>query len=83
MASKYKALTNYLKAQPKAAQTVTLSFDEMHAILGSPLPRSASTHRPWWGNQNPPHPQTSGWLDAGFKVDQVNVSSGSVRFVRT
>ena len=87
MAGKYEPLELHLRAIPKEQREVTLSFAEIGRILGSPLPASALTHRPWWGNQQDSQgrPQAHAWLSAGFEVDTVNQgssSSASVRFRR-
>jgi hypothetical protein len=87
MRSKYEGLETCLRAAPKAAQTITLSFVEINALLTSPLPASAYTHRAWWGNQRDTstRPQAKAWLAAGFDVEQVHQVKGDgwVRFVRS
>ena len=87
MQSKYEALENYLKTRPASVSAVTIPFDELNKILGSSLPESAYTHRPWWGNQKMTtnRPQAKAWMSAGFEVETVNQSksNGSVRFVRS
>lgn len=86
MATKYEPLELHLRAVPAKVQEVTLSFAELERILGAPLPASALTHRPWWGNQkdSKTRPHAHAWLSAGFAVDTVNQArtSGSVRFRR-
>jgi len=86
MSTKYEPLELHLRAIPSKVRDVTLSFSELERILGAPLPASASTHRPWWGNQknSKSRPQAHAWLSAGFVVDAVNQerANGSVRFKR-
>jgi hypothetical protein len=86
MASKYEPLELHLRATSPKVREVTLSFAEIERILGAPLPESAITHRPWWGNQreSKSRPQAHAWLSAGFSVDTVNQSraNSSVRFKR-
>ena len=41
-----RPLAEYLAQQPTAA--VTLTFADIEALLGKPLPRSAATYN-WWG----------------------------------
>lgn len=86
MANKYEPLELHLRGIPSRVREVTLSFAELGRILGAPLPASALTHRPWWGNQkdSKTRPQAHAWLSAGFAVDTVNQgrSNGSVRFKR-
>lgn len=65
---------------------LTLSFEEIEAIIGAPLPPSAYNHREWWSNQSDisNRPQAKSWIEAGFKVDAVqqHARSGTVRFVK-
>ena len=86
MPSKYEPLELYLRAIPSTTKEVTLSFAEVERIVGTPLPASAKSHRPWWGNQkdSKTRPQAHAWLSAGFEVDTVNQGGGnaSVRFRR-
>jgi hypothetical protein len=87
MQGKYIALELHLKAIPKDHNTVVITFDELNKILGSPLPESAYSHRPWWGNQKDTanRPQAKAWISAGFKVDTVDQSKfhGYVNFIRS
>jgi hypothetical protein len=83
--TKYEPLELHLRAVPAGTKELTLSFAEIERILGAPLPASAKSHRPWWGNQkdSKTRPQAHAWLSAGFLVDTVNQSnSASVRFKR-
>lgn len=57
------------------------TFEEVEAILGAPLPRSARNHRPWWANGG--HSQARAWLAAGWKTANVNLSAGELDFVRS
>lgn len=85
MPTKYEPLELHLRAIPAKTREVTLSFSELERILGSSLPQSALTHRPWWANQkdSKTRPQAHAWLSAGFEVDSVNpIRGGSVRFKR-
>jgi hypothetical protein len=86
MPRKYEPLELYLRAIPAHTRNVTLSFAEIERILGAPLPASALSHRPWWGNQrdSKTRPQAHAWLSAGFVVDTVSQTQGSasVRFKR-
>ena len=86
MPTKYKPLELHPRAISQDVQEVTLSFPEIERIIGSPLPKSSTEHRAWWGNQreSKSRPQAHAWLSAGFLVDTVNQrpSIGSVRFKR-
>ena len=87
MPSKYEELEDHLKAIPSSVETLTMSFNEINALLISPLPESAYTHRPWWANQKDTktRPQAKSWLAAGFEVENVQQvkRTGWVRFVRS
>lgn len=86
MQSKYEALEAHLKSKARGVGAVTMPFSEINKLLSSPLPASAYTHRPWWGNQQDTtkRPQAKTWMSAGFEVESVNQSKteGWVRFVR-
>ena len=70
MASIYQPLGAYLAGQP--GPTRTLTFGEVEAILGRPLPSSASAGREGWTN-DPGHSQADyGWLAADWVVDSVD-----------
>lgn len=78
---RYAPLGRYLRDLPSSQVGVTLSFDDIEAIIGARLPPSASDYRQWWANQSAgsraPH-----WDAAGFKVDKVDFAQRQVRFVR-
>ena len=82
MASLYQRLADYLTAQPPETTTVTLTFREVGALLGQPLPASA-WGRGWWMSRARTTP-TRAWPTPGWRVATVNVSGGreAVTFVR-
>jgi hypothetical protein len=62
---------------------VALAFAEVERILGRPLPRSARRHRAWWANERSgTHSHARAWLEAGWRVDAVNLAAEWVRFRR-
>jgi len=78
MASIYQPLGAYLAGQP--GPTRTLTFGEVEAILGRPLPAVARTGRRWWTN-NPGFSQADyGWLAAGWQVDSMDRGGQVVTF---
>ena len=87
MPRKYDALELHLRETPPSVRALTIPLSEVARIIGSPLPASAFTHRPWWGNQKETktRPQAHAWLSAGFAVESLNQSktNGWVRFERT
>ena len=59
-----------------------LSFAEIEAILGRPLPRSAERPQ-WWANQmGPGHPQREAWRAAGYDAFLI-AGSRKVKFRKT
>ena len=86
MTSKYEPLELFLKDVPQEKAVISLSFARIEEIIGAALPRSAFTHKAWWGNQrdSKDRAQAHAWLSAGFQVESVQQSSktGSVEFRR-
>lgn len=78
MAGKYAPLARYFAARND--RRITLSFEQMEGIIGSPLPRSAHNYRAWWANSGQPHSPV--WTVAGYSVTEV-VFSKYVVFQRT
>lgn len=73
---KYRPLKDLLESK---SGIVELSFAEIDALVGG-LPASARNHRPWWGNAAKGL-QARAWLDAGKKVELVDILGERVRFV--
>ncbi len=81
MRRKYEQLHQYLLADPSVR--LTLNFSHLDRLVGG-LPSSARNHRAWWANSTRGnHSWASAWLDADFAVDEVNLTAGTVTFVRT
>lgn len=78
--SRYQALTRHLSARKEGR--VPMTFAEIEAILGAPLPGSARAHRPWWANSGHGHVQARGWLDAGYQSEQVDLAAERLVFAR-
>ena len=76
--AKYDPLREYLAARQHLPQ-VRMTFAEVAAVLGEPLPESAFKYREWWANQsNTANRQwAAAWLDAGFVVEDVRQESGA------
>lgn len=80
--AKYDPLREYLLKSK--GNELTLTFKQIESIIGSSLSgpkRSAYSYRPWWGNDKT-HVQARAWLDAGWKVDDVNLQQQKVIFKR-
>jgi DNA-binding XRE family transcriptional regulator len=75
--SKYYPLFEYLREQPDSVP-LELSFAEIEAIVGHPLPATASTTRAWWANS--PTAQGRAWREAGWLVDYTDFKEKVVIF---
>ena len=71
-------LTAWLR---QATSPVTLSFAEIEAILGRPLPASARRHRAWWSNSETQTVPRQ-WLAAGWRADMVDMVAGRIRLAK-
>lgn len=74
--SKYFPLENYLNQV-----SITLTYPELEEILGFELPKTAYKREQWWENNTMNHTQANSWLNAGWKVEKVNLGV-DVTFVR-
>jgi hypothetical protein len=81
--SKYQSLTDFLAKQ--LSDEITLTFEDLEDanVVGIELRGSAKTYRQWWENQTSSHGrQCRAWLDAGWKVKDVNLTAERVTFRR-
>ena len=83
MAGKYMPLENYLRDLPANQREVTLGFEQIEGLLNNKLPSSAYEDQRWWehateGN----HVSKRAWVNAGWKVESLDVSKKWVKFVR-
>jgi hypothetical protein len=81
--SKYAAIRDFLAHSSR--EIVTVSFDELGAMVSGGLPRSAFEYDAWWRDASPDssHAQSvSGRLAAGYRVESVNLLSKRVTFRR-
>lgn len=77
--SKYRPLFEHLRAAQ--ADEVTLTFEDIEALLGVALPASAQS-RGWWSNRGRGSLQAAAWLDAGYRVHDIDVDGQRVVFRR-
>jgi DNA-binding transcriptional regulator YiaG len=75
--NKYHALFQALKAS--AQDRVSLTFGEIEAMLGKPLPASARARQDWWGNRKEAS-QSAAWVEAGYHVVGVALAEERVFF---
>lgn len=80
--SKYAPLALYLQGLPVHQPRVTLTLDQIEAILGTELPPTARRHRSWWANDSVGHVQSQQWLEVGWRVSDLNLSNNQVTFTR-
>lgn len=78
--SKYTPLRDFLLSSGKPH--VALTFMEIESVISSKLPFSAYTYRPWWANDKTHTQAYSGWLAAGYFVENVDIERKTVVFVR-
>lgn len=76
---KYDPLFHHLAA--KADVQWTASFAEIEAVLGFPLPDSASRYPAWWANQTGGgHSQSGSWQQAGWQTSNLDLDRKRVEF---
>lgn len=78
--SRYAPLAIWLQGQKE--DKVALSFEDVEGIIQDTLPTSARKHRNWWANDSVSHSQSQQWLEAGWRVSNVNLSEEKVVFSR-
>lgn len=83
MAGKYLPLEKYLTGLPTNIHELTLSFEQIERIIKNKLPKSAQEYNAWWANEvNGSHVEAKAWMDAGWKVENVDFERLIVRFVK-
>jgi CBS domain-containing protein len=78
--SRYAPLAIWLQTQE--ADRLTCTFKEIETIIHDELPPSARQHRNWWANDSISHTQSIQWLEVGWRVSSVNMSTERVVFSR-
>ncbi len=81
--TKYLPLEAWFRAQPSTPGQIELTFDQVEAILGAPLPASATKLKTWWTNFHPKiQSHRTAWLNNGWVVSESDQDARWVRFVR-
>ncbi|MEO6060563.1 MAG: hypothetical protein ABIQ99_01340 [Thermoflexales bacterium] len=81
--NKYLPLETWFRARPARAKKIELTFDQVEAILGAPLPASATKLKTWWTNVQPKiQSHRTAWLNNGWKVMEFDQQARWVRFAR-
>lgn len=82
--NKYLPLEEWFRNQPSTPNEITLTFDQVEAILGAPLPASATKLKTWWTNVQPKiQSHRTAWLNKGWSLAEFDQQAPWVRFVRT
>lgn len=77
--SRYDPLNEYLRNV--SYDNIDLSFSDIENILGFKLPSSAYKYNAWWANGG--HSQAHAWLNAGYKVERLNILEQKATFCKT
>ena len=79
--AKYDPLREHLRRQ--GPDSVTMTFDEVAALVPGGLPASAYAHQAWWANEaSGSHTHARAWLDAGFRTRALSLTARRVTFAR-
>jgi DNA-binding transcriptional regulator YiaG len=76
--SKYQPLLEFLRGSNQSE--VILTFAEIEALMNDPLPDSAKSKRAWWSNRTKGALQASAWMEAGYRVEDVDLDGQRVTF---
>jgi hypothetical protein len=76
---KYDPLKTFLEQQN--GETVPMTFSEIEAVIGAPLP-SSRRYPAWWSNNPWNNTMTQVWLEAGFTTEQVDIEGEKLVFRR-
>lgn len=69
--SKYIPLANFFKQSTK--KEITLTYNEIEAIIGQILPNAAYLSSSWWKKTKPPALHYFAWTDNGYSVKSVEI----------
>jgi DNA-binding transcriptional regulator YiaG len=76
--SKYQPLLEFLRGSNQSE--VILTFAEIEALMNNPLPNSAKSKRAWWSNRSKGALQASAWMEAGYRVKDVDLDGQRATF---
>jgi len=80
---KYLPLDEWFRKQPAMMEQIELTFDQVEAILGTPLPKSATRLTTWWTNVQPKiQSHRTAWLKNGWMVAEFDLQARWVKFLR-
>jgi DNA-binding transcriptional regulator YiaG len=76
--SKYQPLLEYLRGSNQ--REIILTFAEIEALMNDTLPDSARSKQAWWSNRTKGALQASAWMEAGYRVEDVDLDEQRVTF---
>ena len=76
--TKYHPLFEHLLFSGQGHQSMT--FAEIEAVIGAPLPPSARQREEWWSNSPSGHSQARAWLRANYRTSNVDLAGEKVDF---
>jgi hypothetical protein len=79
--TKYSLLSEYLARRARYGDLVTLTFAKIQSVIGANLPSSALQDVRWWNNASS-HVQAQAWMNAGWRVHDINLNDRTVIFKR-
>jgi hypothetical protein len=81
---KYLPLEDWFRTRPATLKRIELTFEQVEAILGTPLPKSATKLETWWTNVHPKiQSHRTAWLNNGWMVSEFDLQDQRVKFVRS
>ena len=69
--NKYIPLATFFKQS--TAKEITLTYNEIEAIIGQALPNAAYLSSSWWKKTKPPALHFFAWMDSGYSVKSVEI----------
>ncbi|MCC5628457.1 helix-turn-helix domain-containing protein [Nostoc sphaeroides] len=78
--SKYQPLLEFLRGNDQ--NEITLSFAEIETLINDILPESARNKRAWWSNRSKGALQASAWIEAGYRVEEVDFDKQQIKFYK-
>lgn len=80
---KYTPLEQYLESRRRFERKIQMGFGKIEEKIQDKLPRSAEIYREWWSNELVgSHVQARAWMNAGWRVDTVDLMGRVVKFVQ-
>jgi hypothetical protein len=81
--TKYLPLEEWFRQRPAATAQIEMTFEQVEAILGTPLPTSAARLATWWTNVHPKiQSHRTAWLNNGWRVAEFDLQARRVKFIR-